>query len=69
VTHLALTSDEPTVAIVVPVRFLPQLVAILAAAATPAAKPCVQTTGEPAGPGVAEALPANVRQLPARKVG
>lgn len=65
-THLALTTDEPTVviAVAVPVRLLPQLVAMFAAAATPAAKPCVETTAdEPAGPGIVKASPANVVPL------
>lgn len=67
-TKVALISDEPAVAIVVPVRLLPQLMAFLAVAATPAEKPCVETTAEeePAkGPGVARALPVNV--VPLRK--
>lgn len=59
-------ADEPvvTVTITVPVRALPQLVAIVAAAATPADKPCVQTTAEePAGPGVVKASPSNIVPL------
>jgi hypothetical protein len=71
VTHLALSTNEPVVTITVPVRLLPQLMAMFAVAATPASsKPCVETTAEEAqSPGVAKALPDNVRQLPARKVG
>jgi hypothetical protein len=68
-TKIALTSNEPHVHIMVPVRFLPQLVAMIAAAANAGPQPCVETTAEPVGPGVAKALPSNVRQLPARKVG
>lgn len=59
-THLALSTTEPVVTITVPVRLLPQLVALLAAAVTPAAKPCVETTAEPAPesrPGIAKVLP------------
>lgn len=69
-THLALTTTEPVVAIVVPVRLLPQLVAILAAAADAGSqKPCVETTAEeaPAGPGIVKAHPQNV--VPLRRVG
>lgn len=66
-THLALTTTEPTVAILVPVRLLPQLVAVLAAAVDAgSSKPCVETTGEPAPesrPGLAKALPSNVIDL------
>lgn len=60
-THLALSTTEPVVTITVPVRLLPQLVALIAAAVTPAApKPCVETTAEPAPesrPGLAKVLP------------
>jgi hypothetical protein len=66
-TKIALTSNEPHVHILVPVRFLPQLVAFLAAAANAGVAPCVETTAEPVGPSVTKALPPNVRQLPARK--
>lgn len=64
-THLALTTDEPAIGIIVPIRLLPQLVALLAAAVTPAPeKPCVETTAEDAtGPGIVKA--ANV--VPLRK--
>lgn len=67
-TKLVLETDEPTIAIhvAIPVRLLPQLVAILAAAATPAAQPCVyETTAEeaPTHPGVVKAAPANVVAL------
>jgi hypothetical protein len=60
VTHLALSTNEPVVTITVPVRLLPQLVAILAAAVTPASKPCVETTGE----AVAESRPGLAKVLP-----
>jgi hypothetical protein len=69
VTHLALSTTEPVVTITVPVRLLPQLVALIAAAVTPAAKPCVETTCEPAPesrPALAKVQPL-VRTL--RKVG
>lgn len=66
-THLALTTDEPAIGIIVPIRLLPQLVALLAAAVTPASKPCVETTAdEPTGPGIVKASPSNV--VPLRKV-
>lgn len=56
-THLS--TDEACIGIVIPVRLLPQLMALLAVAATPAApKPCVETTAvEPVRPGVAKVLP------------
>jgi hypothetical protein len=71
VSKIAVTSDEPCVHLLVPIRLVPQLVALLAAAANAGSKPCVETTvaDEPIGPGVARALPSNVHQLPARKVG
>jgi hypothetical protein len=63
---IAISSNEPVVGIIVPVRLLPQLVAILAAAADAGSKPCVETTGEPSGPGIVNVRP-NV--IPLRKVG
>ena len=64
-THLALTTDEPAIGIIVPIRLLPQLVALLAAAADAGSpKPCVETTAEEVGPGLVKA-PSNV--VPLRK--
>lgn len=62
-THLALTTDEPAIGIIVPMRLLPQLVALLAAAADAGScKPCVETTAAdeaPTGPGIVKASPSN----------
>jgi hypothetical protein len=71
VSKIALFSDEPIVTITVPVRVLPQLMALLAVAATPAAqRPEVETTAaETASPRLRKTLPPIVRQLPARKAG
>jgi hypothetical protein len=69
VTKFVLSSNEPAVAILVPIRLLPRLMALFAVAATPSAKqPRVYetTAEEPAGPGVAKVLPIT-RTL--RKVG
>lgn len=49
-THLALSTTEPVVTITVPVRLLPQLVALFAAAVDAGSKKpsVVDTTAEPA---------------------
>lgn len=60
-THLAISTTESVVTITVPVRLLPQLVALLAAAAdADSSKSCVvDTTAEPAPtrPGLAKVMP------------
>lgn len=68
-TRIAISSNEPVVAIVVPTRLLPQLVAFLAAAANAGSgEPCVETTAAeptPSRPGLAKTLPP----APLRLVG
>jgi hypothetical protein len=59
---LAISSTEPVIAIVVPTRLLPQLMALLAVAANaaPVGACVVETTAEPAPasrPGLAKVLP------------
>lgn len=75
-TRIAISSEEPLVAIVVPARLLPQLVALIAAAASaaPAGSCAVETTAEPVRETARPQRPAlakcgTVHQLPARKVG
>jgi hypothetical protein len=73
-TQLALCTDEPAVAIVVPVRLLPQLVAILAAAANAApTRADVETSGEsvpqPQRPGITKVHPRAATIVPFRKAG
>lgn len=69
-----LASSEPAVAVVVPLRLIPQLVAILAAAANAAPTgACVETSGEsvpePQRPGITKVHPRAATIVPFRKAG
>lgn len=56
-THIS--TDEACIGIVIPVRLLPQLMALLAVATDAGQKkPCVETTAvEPRGPGISKTVP------------